>query len=109
MAQSQIWQHIPPRNYDEKRSFRRMNMDCPISFATTGEHETWEGQCKNLSAQGLLFNTRKLVAVGTLVDVNITLKKAVVEPFNAVVEVVRVSNIGGLNNYEIAARIKQMK
>ena len=47
--------------------------------------------------------------VGTLIDINITLQKAVVAPFNAVVEVVRVSTAEGVNIYEIAARITQIK
>ena len=109
MAQSHVWQNSAPRSYEEKRNFPRMTMDCAMSFASAGEHGTSEGHCKNLSAQGVLFSTLKPVHVGALVDINITLQTAVVEPFNAVVEVLRVSNAGGMHNYEIAARIKQMK
>ena len=109
MAQSHVWQNVSPRSYEEKRNFPRMRMDCALSYATAGERGTSEGRCKNLSAQGVLFNTLKPIQVGALVDINITPQRAVVAPFNAVVEVVRVSTAEGVNNYEIAARIKQMK
>ena len=109
MVQSQVWQHVSPRHYEEKRNFPRMRMDCALSYSTSGERGTSEGRCKNLSAQGVLFNTLKPMPVGALVDINITPQKAVVEPFNALVEVIRVSNTDGVNNYEIAARIKLMK
>ena len=109
MAQSQIWQSVSPRNYEEKRNFPRMRMDCALSYATVGERGTSEGRCKNLSSQGVLFNTLKPMQVGALVDINITPQRAVVAPFNAVVEVLRVSSAEGVNNYEIAARIKQIK
>jgi len=109
MTESQVWQNIPPRSYEEKRNFPRMRMDCALSYATPGERGTSQGRCKNLSAQGVLFSTQKPMQVGALVDINITPQKAVVAPFNAVVEVLRVSTAEGVNNYEIAACIKQIK
>ena len=109
MAQSYIGQNSAPRNYEEKRNFRRMSMDCAMSFATPGERGTSAGHCKNLSAQGVLFSTLIPMQVGALVDINIAPQKAVVEPFNAVVEVLRVSTVEGKYNYEVAARIKQIK
>ena len=101
--------YMPFRAYEEKRNFPRMRMDCALSYAPVGERGTAEGRCKNLSAQGVLFNTLKPIVIGALIDINITPQKAVVEPFNAVVEVIRVSNAGGVNDYEIAARIKEIK
>jgi hypothetical protein len=109
MAQSPVWQNLSPRSYEEKRNFPRMRLDCALSYAAVGERGTSEGRCKNLSAQGVLFNTLKPMTVGALVDINITPQKAVVAPFNALVEVLRVSSAEGVNNYEIAARIKQIK
>ena len=109
MAQSHVWQNISPRSYEEKRNFPRMRMDCTLSYASVGERGTAEGLCKNLSAEGVLFNTLKPMPVGALVNINITLQKAVVAPFNAVVEVVRVSTAEGVNIYEIAGRITQIK
>ena len=109
MVQSHSGQNSAPRNYEEKRNFRRMSMDCAMSFATSGECGTSPGYCKNLSAQGVLFSTLIPMQVGALVDIYIAPQKAVVKPFNAVVEVLRVSNTAGQNNYEVAARITQMK
>ena len=109
MTQSHSGQNSSPCNYEEKRNFRRMSMDCAMSFTTPGERSTSPGYCKNLSAQGVLFSTLIPIQVGALVDINIAPQKAVVEPFNAVVEVLRVSTVEGQHDYEIAARIKQIK
>ena len=109
MTLSYTEQNSAPRNYEEKRNFRRMIMDCAMSLATTGEHGRFAGHCKNLSAQGVLFSTPMPMQVGAVVDIYIAPQKAVVKPFNAVVEVLRVSNRRDQNNYDVAARITQMK
>lgn len=109
MAHSHVRQNSQPRSYEEKRSFPRMDMNCAMSFATGGEPAASEGHCKNLSAQGVLFSAGKPVQVGALVNINITPEKTVVAPFNAVVQVLRVSAAANANVYEIAARIMQMK
>ena len=109
MVEKHVWQNLSPRSYEEKRNFPRMKMDCAMSFGTADELATSEGYCKNLSAQGVLFSAPKPIQVGSLIEINITPQPAMVQPFNAVVEVLRVSNPDGMNHYEIAACIKQVK
>ena len=98
-----------PIDFEEKRSYIRMSIDCDISFKDIHSQEYIRGRCKNLSASGLMFTADQEVPPGTMLDINITPELSVVPPLDATIEVVRV-NYDSLNNdYQIAGIIKEMR
>jgi len=109
MALSSFRQGLAPRNYEEKRDFPRMRIDHKLTFGLTGENNTSEGCCTNLSAHGVLFTTQRPVPVGAQMELNISLDMAVVAPLFAQAEVVRVEQDETRNAYHVAARITQIR
>lgn len=108
MVQASYWEGVMPRQYEEKRNFHRMSVDCALSFNVLGDKQAATGQCKNLSATGVLFETFHPMSIGSRIQINITPQKSVVAPLNAVAEIVRVEHRGAKNIYQIAARITQL-
>jgi hypothetical protein len=96
-------------NYDEKRDFIRMTADHKLSYQEVGNSEAYTGDCINLSAAGILFTTDRDIPIGTQLEVNITPEYAVVNPFEALVEVVRCQVNGSPDTYEIAGKIAAVK
>lgn len=95
-------------DYTEKRNYIRMPINHEMTFKLDGESDLDAGVCKNLSADGVLFSTNRKIEPGTIVDINITPKKSLVIPLDAMIEVVRVTPDNSSNNYIIAGIIKQM-
>lgn len=58
-------------NYDEKRSFYRMSVDCHVEFSIPGSSEKHTGEGKNLSANGVKFITDQKLSEGQELDVTI--------------------------------------
>lgn len=98
-----------PIDYEEKRKYIRMSIDCEISFKETHAQEYVRGRCKNLSASGLMFTADHEVQPGTVLDINITPELSVVPPLDATIEVVRVDYDSMHNDYQIAGIIKEMR
>jgi hypothetical protein len=109
MVQSSYWDGVMPRQFDEKRSFHRMTLDCAMSFSVEGQSGSTAAQCKNLSASGLMFESFHPIPVGTRVRINITPKTSFVAPLNATAEILRMVHRGERNTYDVAARITQLK
>lgn len=61
---------LSTRNYQEKRSFIRMKLDCPAKIAL--ENEECTGVCSNLSGGGMLMVLDTPVAIGTECVVSIS-------------------------------------
>lgn len=95
------------RNYDEKRDYYRMTVDCPVRFAPVGGTHYTEGLCRNFSAGGIQFVSSTSVSLNQLLDVNITPTMSVVPPLNAIIEVIRCDP--DTQGFIIAGVIKEMK
>ena len=93
--------------YTEKRDFIRMKTDSKISFQAQGSNDVFEGECINLSANGVLFTSKQMFAPGTEIDINITPQYSVVQPLNATIEVIR-SQVQNNGDFTIAGKIKEM-
>ncbi len=93
------------RDYDEKRDFIRMCMECPMSFSRPADGQAYEARAKDLSSSGFSFTANEVVTVGEVLEVRVIPGKAVVPPLHAEVEVVRVQPAG--DGYEIGATIKR--
>lgn len=80
------------RDFDEKRSYRRMGLDdSPVRYTVHGDGGSGEGVCRDLSGSGLLMILDRELAPGTLLDIRVAPEQSVVPPLEAEVEVVRCS------------------
>lgn len=77
-------------NYDEKRSFYRMSVDCHVEFTRSGSSEKFTGDGKNLSANGVKFITDEKLVEGDELDVVVHPVIQTVSPLSAKATVVRV-------------------
>ena len=93
--------------YSEKRDFIRMTANSEITYQEIGATKSHLGHCINLSAAGILFETDHHVEPGTLVQVNITPKLAVVRPLDATIKVLRASKNND-GKFAIAGEIKDI-
>ena len=78
------------RDYEEKRDFIRMQLDCPAQCTDQRTGEQFTGHARDLSGKGLCLDLDRSLPPGTLLEVRIEPHKAVVPPLHATVEVVRV-------------------
>ena len=95
-------------DYEEKRRFARMTLDCDIDLKPSGTMDFVKGTCRNLSVSGIMFTTDTEITPGTMVDINITPRISVVPPLDATVEVIRVESVDPYN-FNVAAVIKEMR
>lgn len=100
------------REYDEKRDFIRIDIDCDITFKKlasddpTAEPET--GQVSNLSGRGMMFISDVEVEKNILLEININPKNILTPSLHANVKVVRVIKQRHADGYEIGAVIKEI-
>jgi len=95
------------RDYSEKRNFIRMRTNSKITYRKVGSNETFEGLCINLSAAGVLFTSSHRFQPGTMVEINITPERAVVDPLDATIKVVRTQH-DNQGMFAIAGEIKTL-
>jgi len=89
----------------DERDFRRMTLDCAMTFRRGGSHEEHAARARNISSTGVLFVTGEALTPGEQLTINVTPKQAVVAPLNARVEVIRVEADGA--DYAVACRIHE--
>ncbi|MGR9053422.1 MAG: PilZ domain-containing protein [Gammaproteobacteria bacterium] len=94
--------------YDEKRNYIRMNVDCEITFRLGDSDEIHIGKCNTISGSGVSFLADRSFEPGKAMEVNITPKNSITPPMTAFVEVVRTTRLEN-GRYEIAAAIKSIK
>jgi len=97
-----------PREFDEKRDFVRVYVDCPVLYRHPGSREVAEGQAKNLSGRGMMFIAQQELPVDSEVEISISPENELTPSLNAVVKVVRVARYRKGEGYEIGAVIKQV-
>lgn len=94
--------------YDEKRNYIRMEVDCNITYKLADSDEVFQGQCTSISGAGVSFITDREFAAGKAMEINVMPKNPVTPPMTAFIEVVR-STKRADNSHEIAATIKSIK
>lgn len=96
------------REYDEKRDFIRMTVDCAMTLRHLGSGQVLKGHCVNLSATGVLVRLDEAPEIGARLELGIAPELAVVPALNAVVEVVRVlpADAGG---FDVGTAIVEMR
>jgi hypothetical protein len=95
-------------NYDEKRDYIRMDVDCDITYKLADGDEVKTGKCTTLSGAGVSFLAEEAFEVGLAMEVSILPKTAITPPMTAFIEVVRNVKLDD-GSYEIAATIKSIK
>ena len=80
-------------NYDEKRDFQRMPVECDISYslheAIGEDKKKYYGKGADLSAAGVMFSSEKDLPLGTILDIHIHPYIKTVKDLVAKAEVVR--------------------
>lgn len=96
------------RDYDEKRDFIRMTVDCELTLRDLNNGQQFQGRCKNLSGNGVLFHLDEAPNMGSQLEIHMAPDKVVVPALDAVVEVVRVDadTEGG---YLVGTTIREMR
>jgi len=97
-----------PRDYDEKRDFVRIEVDCEIRYTEGEGEQDYVGRVKNLSGRGMMFISEVGVPPETVLEVHIEPHNEVTPPLHAEVRVVRMAKQRHANGYEIGAVIQQM-
>lgn len=94
--------------YDEKRDYIRMDVDCDITYKLADSNETKTGHCTSLSGAGVSFIADSSYDIGLAMEVNIIPKNSLTPSMTAFIEIVR-SIPQDNGNFEIAASIKSLK
>ncbi|MCW9023684.1 MAG: PilZ domain-containing protein [Gammaproteobacteria bacterium] len=97
-----------PREYDEKRDFIRINVDCEMSYKLPDDAETKSGKVTNLSGRGMMFITEEALEFESLVEVRIIPEKNITPPLHANVRIVRVAKQRHGDGYETGAVIQEI-
>ena len=93
-------------NYDEKRDFLRMPIDCSLVFNVVNDDRRHNAKVVNLSSKGILFTSRQRLEAGSLLNIVLTASHSDTPPMHATVEVARVTSNRVL--YEVACEIREI-
>ncbi len=96
------------KDYEEKRNFIRMFVDAKVIITDPVTGNTFEGDSKNLSGDGVMFTTEQKFEVAQRLNVDIRSEQSKLAPLSAEFEVVRVK-AGENGLYEVAGKISGVK
>lgn len=100
------------RDYDEKRDFIRIDIDCEIVFKKLDSDdpaaEEQIGQVANLSGRGMMFISDTEIEKNIILEINIKPKNILTPSLHANVKVVRVIKQRHADGYEVGAVIKDI-
>jgi len=94
-----------PREYDEKRDFIRVNVDCDIYYKPEGAEQEDTGRLANLSGRGMMFIATDEIPVESQLEIRIQSEGDVTGPLHALVRVVRTAKQRRGDGFEIGAII----
>jgi len=99
----------PSRFHAEKRNFKRMKMNCPVSFQLLNSPHTRIGTCINLSATGILFQADDKYPLGTKININVTPELDISPSFSAVMKVIRVEAAANKSGYHLGGILESIQ
>jgi len=86
-------------NYEEKRDFQRMTIECDITFTLENRTDKHYGKGSDLSATGVMFSTDQDLAMDSIINVDVHPYIKTVQPLSAKGKVIRNQKSG--NDYII--------
>ncbi|WP_455383734.1 PilZ domain-containing protein [Acidihalobacter prosperus] len=98
-----------PREFEEKRDFMRMMVDCEVHCRSADGASEYQGRVKNLSARGLLFTAERELAVGERLELLIQPQGGSAAPLEASAEVARVDVVEPGRLYEIGVAFSEVR
>lgn len=96
------------REYDEKRDFIRIDINCGIEFKNPEAEEVKTGQVLNLSGRGMMFVSETEIEKNSILEVNIKPANTLTPSLHANVKVVRVVKQRHKDGFEIGAVIQDI-
>jgi len=96
------------REFDEKRDFVRITVDCSLTYRAPDADEVEYGQAKNLSGRGMMFIAGHDIPVDSELEVTISPEQPVTQPLHALVRVVRVAKQRRGDGFEVGAVIQSV-
>ena len=94
--------------FDEKRDYIRMDVDCEVTYKLADSKEFKRGRCLSLSGAGISFIAEKAYDTGLAMEINVLSEKSEMPWMTAFIEVVRSIPQDG-DCFEVAATIKSLK
>ncbi len=94
--------------YDEKRDYIRMDIDCDLTYRLADSEEVHHGRCTSISGAGVSFIAATNFEAGKAMEIRVLPARSVTPPMVAFIEVVRSSRLPD-DTFEIAAAIKSIK
>jgi len=94
-------------NYNEKRDFQRMAIECVMTYRCESDDRAGDGAVKNLSAKGLLLEVEDEFSPKTELLVKLTPVNSITPPMEAKASVIRSTPIEGSVpiKFEVACEI----
>ena len=99
---------LSPRDYDEKRGFIRMDVNCKVIYKSPSDNTLFEGVTKNLSGTGILFEAEQELQLNQLLEVHVKPEREVTPPLEAIGRVIRV-NGGDNGKFDICIEFQEMR
>ena len=90
---------------EDRRAFARLPIDCTVVFKTTNKKAVTYGSGKNLSGNGILFESPEPVAIGSELEIDVVPTLEQFKPLNATAQVVRVEPVSQESSYLVAATL----
>lgn len=90
---------------EERRAFVRLPIDCTVVIKKTGKDTVSYGSGKNLSGNGILFETAETISPGSKLEIDVVPTLEKFKPLNATAHVVRVMPSDKEPNYLVAASL----
>jgi len=95
-------------DYSEKRSYKRVKVDCNIHFKMLDDDEDEEiGRLENISGRGMMFIAERGVPMHAELEIRVEPGNQLTPPLHARVQVVRMEKQRRGNGYEIGAVIRE--
>jgi hypothetical protein len=96
------------QDYDEKRDYIRMDVDCDLTYKLADSDDFKTGRCTSLSGAGVSFIADSSYDTGIAMEINVQPQNSITPAMTAFIEVVRsIPQEDG--SYEIAASINSLK
>jgi hypothetical protein len=95
-------------DYDEKRNFIRMFVNATVRITDPSTGKSYDGQGKNLSGDGALFNTKEKFNLNQKLSLEISTEQSKLSSLSAMFEVKRVDELAE-GGYEVAGTMLSVK